>query len=340
MSWTSRPGLQAPESPKPLAERCTVRLLRRIPVIALIVVAGFAPVAGAQTDKAPPNLTVLAIGVSKYKAPGNDLKHAAKDARDLAAALRAHEGKLFARVQTRTLTDAQATRRNIEEALDWLAKQVKPNDYVIVFVSGHGNIDSLGHYYFVPHDFEPGHGRTAVRWTQFHDTLSRLPGKRFLILDTCRSGGAGGVGAPVSPTESLKGLTEQGLITYAACMAGEYSFEPNNGPIQNGFFTCALLEALSGKADANGDGVVTLAEVDAYVANRVKTLTRGLQNPTMQRPWTIPSSLALALVREAADGLPASSMPIADLPGQNEVGTGPLGRMPNHKDTKDTKDKN
>jgi len=67
-------------------------------VIALIVVAGFTPVATAQTEKTPPNLTVLTIGVSRYKAPGNDLNHAAKDARDLAAALKTHEGKLFARV--------------------------------------------------------------------------------------------------------------------------------------------------------------------------------------------------------------------------------------------------
>src|SRR5262245_35164463 len=276
--------------------------------------AGFAPAATAQTThKIPPNLTVLTIGVSRHKVPGNDLRHAAKDARDLAAALKAHEGKLFARVQTRTLTDSQATRQNIEEALDWLAKQVKAGDYVIVFVSGHGNIDSLGHYYFVPHDYEPGRDRTAVRWTLFHDTLSRLPGKRFLIVDTCRSGGAGGVGTPVSPADSLKGLVEQGLITYAACMAGEFSYEaPGQGHIQNGYFTCALIEALSGKADANGDGIITLAEVDAYVANRVKMLSRGLQNPTMQRPWTIPSSLALALTSPAPSA-PASSFPLADL---------------------------
>jgi uncharacterized caspase-like protein len=238
--------------------------LRRIFVFAVFVSAGFTSAVTAQTEKRTPNLIVLAIGVSQYKAPGSDLKHAAKDAQDLAAAFKGHEGKLFGRVQTRTLTDAQATRQNIEEALDWLAKEVKGDDYVIVYVSGHGNIDSLGHYYFVPHDYERGRDRTAVRWTLFHDTLSRLPGKRFLILDTCRAGGAGGLGAPVSPTDSLKGLAAQGLITYAACMAGEFSYEaPPNGLIQNGFFTCALLEALAGKADTNSDGVVTLAEVDA-----------------------------------------------------------------------------
>src|SRR5262249_33274142 len=153
-----------------------------------------------------------------------------------------HEGKLFGKVQTRTLTDAEATRQNIEEALDWLVKGVQPEDYVVVFVAGHGNIDSLGHYYFVPHDFQPGRPRAAVRWTQFHDTLSRLAGTRFLILDTCRSGGAGGHGAQVSQNDALKALSAQGLITYAACMAGEFSLEATGpGPIQNGFFTCALI---------------------------------------------------------------------------------------------------
>ena len=301
--------------------------LHRITMIALLALAGFTPAATAQTEKIPTNLTVLTIGVSRYKAPGKDLTHAAKDARDLAVAFKAHEGRLFARVQTRTLTDGQATRQNIEEALDWVAKQVKASDYVVVFVAGHGTIDSLGHYCFLPHDYEPGRAPSAVRWTLFHDTLSRLPGKRFLILDTCRSGGAGGLGAPVAPTESFKGLTEQGLVTYAACMAGESSYESPGGPIQNGYFTRALIEALSGQADANGDGIITLAEVDAYVANRVKALSRDQQNPTMQRPWTIPSSLALGLVGPAAPlagDVPASSMPLLDLSTQAAPPTGPI----------------
>jgi uncharacterized caspase-like protein len=308
--------------------------LRRTPAVVLILIAGFTPAAVAQTAKRPPNLTVLSIGVSHYKTPGSDLKHAAKDARDLAAALKLHEGKLFARVQSRTLTDADATRQNIEEALDWLAKQVQPDDYVVVFVAGHGNIDSLGHYYYVPYDYEPGRDRTAVRWTLFHDTLSRLPGTRFLIVDTCRSGGAGGQGAQVSQTDSLKALSAHGLITYAACMSGEFSFEATGpGPIQNGYFTRALIEALSGKADVNGDGVITLAEVDSYVANRVKELSRGLQNPTMQRPWTIPSSLVLALNESAPvssmplasmASAPTSSMPLADLQPEAAPPTGPI----------------
>lgn len=293
--------------------------LHRHWLIALVVIFAATPIASAQAEKKSPSLIVLSIGVSHYKTPGNDLKHAAKDACDLVDALKAHKGKLFARVQTRTLTDDQATRQNIEEALDWLARQVTADDYVIVFVSGHGNIDSLGHYFFVPHDYEPGHDRTAVRWTLFHDTLSRLPGKRFLIVDSCRSGGAGGLGTIVSPSDALKGLAAQGLITYAACMAGEFSYEASGpGPVQNGYFTCALIEALSGKADSNSDGIVTLAEVDAYVANRVKALSRGLQNPTMQRPCTIPSGLALAMVNAPASSMPLTS-PAVTMPPSSSM---------------------
>jgi uncharacterized caspase-like protein len=295
-------------------------------LIALFVTAVWTPAAFAQTRKRPPNLAVLSIGVSRHKAPGNDLKYAAKDACDLAAALKTHEGRLFGRVQMQTLTDAQATRQNIEEALDRLIKQVTAEDYVMIFVAGHGNIDSLGHYYFVPHDYEPGKDRTAVRWTAFHDTLSRLPGKRFLILDTCRSGSAGGLGAPVAPIDSLKSLTAQGLITSAACMAGEFSSEGPSpaGHVHNGHFTCALIEALSGNADADSDGVITLAEVDAYVANRVKVLSRGKQNPTMQRPWTIPSSLALAVSRKT-ESVPTSSMPLSELASPPAVAPGSSG---------------
>ena len=123
-------------------------VLRRSSLWALVVTVALSARALAQPQKTP-NLVALTIGVSQHQAAGGEfknLRHAAKDARDLAAALKGQEGRLFGRVLQRTLTDAAATRDNIEEALDWLAKQVKAGDYVIVFVSGHGSIDALGHY--------------------------------------------------------------------------------------------------------------------------------------------------------------------------------------------------
>ena len=50
-------------------------------------------------------------------------------------------------------------------------------------------------------------------------------------------------------------------------------------------------------AGCRGDGAVSIAEVDAHVAERVKALTGGRQRPTTQRPTTIRSGLPLAAVR-------------------------------------------
>jgi hypothetical protein len=43
------------------------------------------------------------------------------------------------RVEVRVLTNAEGTKQNIEAALAWLRQQpVRPRDYVVVFVAGHG----------------------------------------------------------------------------------------------------------------------------------------------------------------------------------------------------------
>ena len=49
-------------------------------------------------------------------------------------------------------------------------------------------------------------------------------------------------------------------------------------------FTYAVLDGLkNGKADRNGDGIVTVSELEAYVIDTVRKLTKGAQNPTVRR---------------------------------------------------------
>lgn len=244
-----------------------------------------------------PSLYLLSIGVGKYQKPGMDLLFAAKDARDFAAAYRAQEGRLFSKVTAKTLTDAGAGRGEIMDGLDWLSKEVTQRDWAIVFVSGHGVTDNLNQYYFAPHDINPERLRaTGVVWSDFRTTLANLPGKVFLVLDTCHSAGAAQERARGSDayTDVLRDAAtdEAGLITFASCMPREISLEDEQW--SNGAFTKALVEALGGKADASGDRVVSLSELDAYVAERVKALTGGRQHPTTQRPTSIRSTLPLA----------------------------------------------
>jgi hypothetical protein len=61
--------------------------------------------------------------------------------------------------------------------------------------------------------------------------------------------------------------------------------------------TKALIEGLGkGKADLLRNGTITVSELDAFIAERVKTLTDGRQHPVMSRPNTIPD-FAFAVVK-------------------------------------------
>ena len=261
---------------------------------ALLVLAAFGALAPAcRADGGRPTLFLLSIGVSRYEHADGDrlcnLPAAAADARALAAAFAGQAGKQYGRVVRQTLTDEQATRAGIERALTELRdRPIREGDYLVVTVAGHGSRDARGRYFFLPHDFDPKRGAaTALPWATFHGALAGLPGTRLLVLDTCRAGAA-------------RSEKAGGLVVFAACLAPEDSEEHRR--LHGGVFTRALIEGLEGRADANGDGVVTLAEVNAYLAARVPALSGGRQHPATARPASVPASLPLARLGAAVAG--------------------------------------
>jgi uncharacterized caspase-like protein len=89
-------------------------------------------------------------------------------------------------------------------------------------------------------------------------------------------------------TEAIRTLSsdEYGVVILAASTGSEYSLE--HADWGHGAFTKALIEALEeGAADYSGDGLVSLRELDLYVAERVADLTNSQQHPTTQKPSTI-----------------------------------------------------
>jgi uncharacterized caspase-like protein len=128
--------------------------------------------------------------------------------------------------------------------------------------------------------------------------LQNLPGKVFLLLDTCHAGGATGakgMGA-LGYTEALRAAMadDAGVVTMASCLPSEISLE--DAAWGNGAFTKALCEGLSGKA-ADEAAVVSLAALDNYVTQRVKELTAGKQHPSTGRPTTMRGDLPMAVSR-------------------------------------------
>ena len=99
-----------------------------------------------------PRLFCVAIGVGDYrdeKLP--PLKLATKDAKDFASAVAKKQGLPFSEVQVKVLTDKEATREDMFEALEWLQQETTPNDICMFFYAGHGYRDEKDRFYFMPY---------------------------------------------------------------------------------------------------------------------------------------------------------------------------------------------
>ena len=249
-----------------------------------------------------PNLYVVSVGVSDFKKQSYNLDYAHVDAKSISGLFKKQKGLLYKDVQVKELTNKEATRANILDAFYWLEKNVTHKDVAILFIASHG-FNEKGKFYILPHDGDPDRLRsTAVNWADFQDVLGNLPSKVMLFLDACHSGALGNnlmkTRGTVNNTEAIREITsaEHGVVVMSAATGNESSLEHPDW--KHGAFTYALLKAMEQKkADFNSDGIVYLRELDFFVADEVKNITKGKQHPTTLKPSTI-SRLPILQVRK------------------------------------------
>jgi WD40 repeat protein len=254
-----------------------------------------APAVAPAAAALPPTakLYVLAVGVGRYQhADINGLDLPAKDASDFAAAMQRQQGRLYRQVEARVLTDAQATRDEIVDGLEWLSRQVTQHDVGMVFIAGHGVNDPAQGYIYLPVNADPDKlRRTGVPMDEFRKTLANLAGKALFFFDTCHSGNVLGQRSRAGPND-VRGVinelasAENGVVVFSSSTGRQLSYE--NKAWGNGAFTKALVEGLDGRADQQRSGRVTHKMLDVYVSERVKELTQGRQSPVTQAPGGVP----------------------------------------------------
>jgi uncharacterized caspase-like protein len=243
---------------------------------------------------APPPKTqrrawVLAVGVSQYQRPEYKLGFAAKDAEDLAAAWKALEGRAFAKVETRVLTDGGATRDAILEGFDWLTNATAANadDLVVLFLAGHG-VNEAGQYFFLPHDADPTRrSRTFLSQSLIFDVLRALPRRVLLFLDTCRAGSFATAGQDgeevrkrVDPTVFVNDLAYNAkVLDFSATASRQLSQESPSW--NNGVFTKVLVEALT--AANREQRQLTTTDLDKHLYETVSAMTAQAQTPTVAK---------------------------------------------------------
>ncbi len=270
---------------------CTVMAYAETPYAtsdpSLIKLRWESPAKAASAATGLPTLYLLSVGVSTYKDKNITLTYPSKDAKDFADVMSLQKGKLYKDVVVRVRTDAQATRDNIMDDLEWIQRQATQRDMVIVFMAGHGMNDTVtGNYYFLPYDANlEAVKRTMIPGSEIHSTLARLTGTRLLFMDTCHAGNVTGTATRGVPDlrQFLQDLKDggQGLVVITSSRPGQKSQEHPSW--NNGAFTKALVEGLKGKAQKDRQGLITFTALDAYITQRVKELTKGTQAPASQK---------------------------------------------------------
>jgi uncharacterized caspase-like protein len=250
------------------------------------------------------NRWAVVIGVGDFDNKSvPKLRFAESDAEAMYRLLTTRAG--YPRENVVLLTDKapeKPTLQNIRLALgDFLSRKTARDDMVLIYYAGLGapevdasskETDGLAKY-LIPRDVQPESlRRTALAMEEIQGILARIPAERVvLLLDTSYSGAAGGrTFAP--PNARRRSLSDQflerltksrGRLVIAASGANEVALEPAD--LGHGLFTYYLLEGLSGKADRNGDGIVTVAELYPYLEDQVDRKSRaagGRQRPVMK----------------------------------------------------------
>jgi hypothetical protein len=156
------------------------------------------------------------------------------------------------------LLDRDANAASIQRAVDARASSAGPTSTLLFYYAGHGARDDQGRPYFLAYDTSSSGGGLAV------DALASRIAERFhgarvvLMGDACYSG-------------ALQAAAQK-LAAHGTAALALTSADASNLSTENWTFTQTLIDGLSGEAlaDANGDGVVSLGELDGEVAAAMK----------------------------------------------------------------------
>lgn len=219
---------------------------------------------------------VVIAGVSVYNNPSANLVYADTDATEFYKQMRSMG---IPEANITLLTNQNATRSNIIQAMESLYPKARSADEIIFYFSGHGDKG-----FFLPHDLPNLLYHADVK-TAFKKSKAAT---KLIFADACFSGSIKAL-----PTQAAMPQTEADTKTYYKDLASggvnvAVFVSSRNNQVsketslhKGGIFTYYLLHAFKGKADLDADKLVTLYETYKYVSDNVKRDTYQEQIPVM-----------------------------------------------------------
>ncbi len=261
------------------------------------------------TNIVKPNLYLVVIASEKFHDADYDLSYAVKDASDIANTMT--NSKSFQNIEVKKLFNQSFAPDSVKNLKNFFAK-AGVNDVVMVFIAGHGYLDTDLSYYFPTYYTDFNDPKiNSVAYTAFEKLFSEMkPNRKLMFIDACFSGEAdedGGFNKEEDDKKTKKDSTRAIRIAgsnFSQSTALEMSksifsdLRQSSGATvissaggtqtalesekwNNGLFTHCLLDAMTNlKADENKDKKVTLSELQKFVAEEVYRLSGGNQTPT------------------------------------------------------------
>ncbi len=200
------------------------------------------------------------------------------DAYQMFAFLRSPEGGALPDNQIRLLINEDATRANLVKAIQTMFGQADENDVVLFYFSGHGLDGAI-----LPSDFDGFDNRL------FYSELTSLldashARQKLVITDACYSGSLLAAKGQCDHVEDQLYIelekSSGGTALLMSSQQEEYSLEDKG--LRAGVFSYYLRQGLKGQADLDGDNVVRIGELFAFVRSKVRDRTKQRQTPVLK----------------------------------------------------------
>jgi outer membrane protein assembly factor BamB len=209
------------------------------------------------------------------------LKKSAADVRALAEALRSPQIGAFDEVLMRVDLPGHDIRLVIEQFF----QEKKRTDLLLLYLTGHGEIDRREKWYFVCKETQPTLlSSTAVSASFIRDVMDGSHSdQQIVILDTCYAGAffTGAKGEAKLTKSAQTQLSGSGRSILAATSSTQLAWEGDE-QTSTSLFTRYLVQGLiTGAADINNSGWITVDGWFDYTANQVRNETLS-QTPRKQ----------------------------------------------------------
>ncbi len=255
-------------------------------------------------EEAKPRIFGLVAGVSDYQGNGLDLKFAAKDAEDFHNALKlsaeSHFGKENVNLQLLTTLQGHQipSKQNILKAAETIKNAATANDYLVIYLSGHG-VTENGDFYYLTADASDTKASGALENATYSlssreltTLVSSIPATRqVLVIDACHSGqlaqnlGSSGFSVSSDEARALETLKDRtGLYIIAGSAADAVSYEAS--AFDQGLLTYSLLYGMKGPA-LREDRYIDIIGLFNFASKKVPELASeigGIQKPEVRVP--------------------------------------------------------